>query len=105
VPVGAGGGDAATPACPDVDVVVARPDVGPVRCLDLDGSDPPVAAAGGRVDGEEIVEGGAGAVGALWGAVVPEVGGAGGLGLVAGGRRFEVGAPALTVVETGRLRS
>jgi len=105
VPVDAGAGGVAAPAGLEVDTVVPRPDAGLVRCLDLDGIDPPVDTAAGPVDGEEVVEGGAGAVGTLWGAVVPEVGGAGGRGLAAGRRGFEVAAPAVTVVETGRLRS
>jgi hypothetical protein len=103
VPVGAGGGGVATPATPDVGDVVARPDAGPVRCLDR--VDPPVETVGGRVEGEEVVEGGAGAVATVGAAVVTEVGGACGLGPAAGGAGFEAGAAAVTIVVTWRLRS
>ena len=85
--------------------MVPRPDAGAVRCLALVGIDPPVETAGGRVDGAEAVEGSACAVATAWTAVVTEVGGACGLGPVAGGAGFERGAPALTIVETWRLRS
>ncbi|HKY74901.1 MAG TPA: hypothetical protein VJS45_02080 [Acidimicrobiia bacterium] len=95
----------ATPAGPDVDVVVPRPDAGVVRCLDLVGIDPPAETAGGRLEGEEVVEGSGGVVATLWGAVTTEVGGACGVWLAAGRTGVGAGAPALTVVETWRLRS
>jgi hypothetical protein len=106
VAVGAGGGGDATASGPDVDVVVARVVAGPGRGLDR--LDPPVETAGGRVDGAKVVEGIAGASATLGAAVVTEgseVGGACGPGPAGGGADFEVGAPALTVVETWRLRS
>jgi hypothetical protein len=104
VPVGAGGGGNATAAGPDGDVVVARPVDRPAG-RGLDGVDPPVETVGRLVDGEAVVEGSAGAVAAGGAAIVTEVGGACGRGAVARGAGFDASAPALTVVETWRLRS